>query len=131
MLIDELATYLQSKGLGTIGTDIFEGRLMDTPDAQIALIDYAGRPSELTHDIAGIAYERPRVQVLARSSPDDYAGARTKANGAYKVLEFANQTLSGVRYLQVTALHPPFLLDRDHQERCVFAFNIDVLKELS
>ena len=130
MLLDEVGAYLQTHGIGTLGTDLFTGIMPDAPDAAVALIEYGG--VEPMHALGGgtAKIERPRLQVLARATT--YSAARTKIEAAYKVLDaLAGETLSGVRYLAVEALQSPFFLRRDENNRVELIFNVQVHKELS
>lgn len=61
MLLDELASYMQTNGIGTLGTDLFAGQLPESPDACVALYEYGGLAPE--HSIGGgpAKFERPRL----------------------------------------------------------------------
>lgn len=130
MLLDELAAYMQTNGIGTPGTDLFEGTLPDSPDAAVTLYEYGGLAP--THTIGGGAakFERPRVQVLARATT--YSAARSKIEAVYKLLDqLAGVTLSSVRYLRVEAVSSPLFLERDANNRVKMVCNFQVHKELS
>jgi len=134
MLLDEVASYLDTEGLGTVGTDIFKGLLPDTPDACVALIETGGQASEnvLSSAVGAPAWEAPSFQVICRAGRRDYSTARTKANDVFKKLDgLVNTTLSSVRYLSIFAIQAPFALPRDDQERPLLAFNCAVKKDVS
>lgn len=65
-LIDDIANYLQAKGIGTIATNIFEGMLPDSPDVAICLYDTAG----LQPDIY-IPLNMPSFQIVHRNTELD------------------------------------------------------------
>jgi hypothetical protein len=132
MLLDELADYLSTNGLGTVGTNLFKGFLPDETNEAGAIYETGG-----FFPVRGFASgpgqakaERPRVQVVFRST--SYQSARTKADTAFKLLDgLGDVTLSGTRYLWVGAVHSPFLMARDQNQRVLIACNYDVVKSLS
>lgn len=65
-LIDDIATYLQSNGVGTLGINLFEGRLPSSPDAAVAVIETGG-----TQPNAYIPTKSPSFQVLIRATELD------------------------------------------------------------
>ena len=126
IVLDDVATYLQTQGIGTIGTNLFKGSLPDSPDALVALIEVGGdAPIDVLSMAAGtIKVERPVIRVVARAGQDDYQAARTKAASAYQQLHgLTGQTLSGTRYLTIEARHPPFNLGRDENGRWLSGFD--------
>lgn len=126
----ELSAYLEGQGIGTRGTDLFEGRIPDEPIACVGIIEYGGFPPDYIHEQAMVAYERPTVQILVRAAT--YALGRAKAEAAYKAIgAILNTTLSGTRYLKATPLQSPFLLDRDANEAPRFVFNTELYKAVS
>lgn len=134
MLLDEVGTYLQTEGIGTLGTDLFKGLLPDIPDACVALIETGGQASEhvLSSAVGAPAWEAPSFQVTCRAGRRDYSAARIKANDVFKLLDgLANITLSSVRYLSISAIQAPFAMPRDEQERPLLIFNCAVKKDVS
>lgn len=130
MLLDEIGVYLEGQAIGARGTNLFLGFLPDAPDAAVALLEYSGLEGLYIHEIAGPAYERPRVQVVARAAT--YTAARTKAEDAHKALgRVSNTPLSGVWYVSIDALQSPFLVERDANQRVVIGFNVQVIKARS
>lgn len=136
MLLDDLALYLQTAGLGAATTStgertIFRGQLPDQPDAAIGLIEYGGM-APVRAMFPAIVYEQPRVQVLVRART--YDGARTKAESVFQALDgVGNTTLTSTspRYGFIEALQSPFLLTRDANDRVVLALNLQIRKGLS
>jgi|TARA_Y100000590_G_scaffold346037_1_gene396092 hypothetical protein len=132
--LPELGTYLAANVSAvtlTLGTNLFLGRLPDTPDTCVAIFETAG--------LAGVdagggstlpAYTRPRAQALVRAAA--YADAASLAEDIYKqVQKIDNESLSGVRYLRAEGMQSPFYLERDGQERAVFSCNYQTLRVLT
>ena len=128
-LLQELATYLQAAGLGTVSSTLFMGALpLDDPatggqDACIAVIPVPGLPPVHAHD--GTRYEQPVVQILTRGVPHHFAAAWDAAMTAWEVLDgVSNQALSGVNYLWIQALQSPWRLRIDDYHRSHIVFNV-------
>lgn len=126
-LLDSLGTFLQTEGVGTLGTDIFLGLMPDTPDACVVMYEYAGTgPAQFFGDDDPTPYESTSVQVQVRGAT--YAAARTKARAAYTALQkVANETLTGIPFLRVDPLQSPFFMARDENRRVLFASNYRVM----
>lgn len=134
MLLDEIGSYLDTEGIGTRATDLFEGFMPDTPDACVALIETGGQASEhvLSSAVGAPAWEAPSFQVICRAGRRDYSTVRTKANDVFKKLDgLVNTTLSSVRYFSIFAIQSPFSIARDEQERPLLVFNCAVKKDIS
>ena len=124
VLLEELGVYLQTEGLGTLGTTLFLGGLpvdapnISTVDAITALVETPGFPAEYVHDVVSPSREGNVVQVLTRGAPYDYAGAREWAQDIWVALgSIRNQTLSGTWYLGVQPIQSVFLLRSDDYSR--------------
>jgi hypothetical protein len=126
VLLDELGTYLQTQGLGTVGTTLFKGHVpLQGPDALLALLEVPGMPAVRSHDTPVARYEQPVVQVLVRGAPHDYQAARETAQTAWEALDgLSNVTLSDVEYLWMQALQSPFWLRTDDYHRPVLVFSV-------
>lgn len=134
MILDEIADYLSTGGLGTVGTDLFKAYLPEQPDAAMVISETGGTsPYRAMRSVAGGAVaERPRIQVMARAAEFDYAAARLKINNVMARLDGAGDlTLNGVRYLWIAAVQSPFPMGRDDQGRVRIGINFDVVKALS
>jgi hypothetical protein len=136
-LCDEVTTYLQGLGLGTLGTNLFYSQEPDQPNVCTVVRDYGGMDGEYTHDIPGVAYERPRFQVACRGEPQDYDGPRARARAVYLALMIVKNTFltasdgEQVWYREIVPLQSPFELRRDLKERVIIGFNCQVVKEPS
>ena len=124
MILEDLGLYLQTEGLGTLGTTLFLGGLpVDAPniatvDAITALVETPGFPAEYVHGVVGVGSEQPVVQTLTRGAPYDYAGAREWAQDIYLALgRIRNQTLSGTYYFWIMPLQSIFKLRDDDYSR--------------
>lgn len=130
MILDELGAYLQTQGVGTLGTDLFTGTLPDVPDNAVALYEYGGVSPVSTLGATNMKFERPRIQVLARATT--YSAARSKIEMIFKLLHgLANTSLSSVRYLLVEAVQSPFFMERDANNRVKLICNFQIHKEPS
>lgn len=70
-LIDDLGTYLQTQSIGTLGTDLFQGHLPDTPDNCVAIFETGGpAPNK------DLPLNKPTFQVIVRNA--SYATGRDK-----------------------------------------------------
>jgi hypothetical protein len=122
-VLREIGTYLATKSIGTVGTDIFLGLMPDQPDNCIALFEYAGSPPDLHWD-----GEYPGLQVRVRNK--SYATARTKIGEVMEKLHgLHEQTLSGTRYLLIKARGSPEVLKRDNNNRVELFVNFEIIKE--
>lgn len=128
-LLDEIGTYLQTGGIGTLGTNLFLSMLPDSPDVCVVVHEYGGSDGEYVFGATGAQVERPRFQVMARAAADDYASARTKIQSVYTLLDAVVETsLSGKRYHRIRALAPPFFVERDDQRRPLLVCNFEAEK---
>src|SRR5262245_24716437 len=130
--IDEIAAYAQTNAIGTIGTDLFRFALTESPDKQVALIPVGGASAQPAFGSDVIKWEFPRFQGLSRGDKNDPRPALQKAEDAYRVFaKISAETLSGTFYHHATCQQPPFSLGLDDNGRPMFAFNVQIEKELS
>lgn len=80
MMLEDIGQYLQKKGLGTLGKDIFLGMLPSAPDSCVALFEYQG---QMANQLAGL--QTPGLQVVCRAK-NNYPQARGKLQAIYDVL---------------------------------------------
>lgn len=122
MFLDDIGTYLASKGIGVMDVTIFRGDMPDKPDTCITLSEYAGDPPEIIGEI-----EHPGLQVRVRSK--SYVTARTTLKDIEDELHtLANQILSGTKYLSIFAVQSAVPLGRDSQGRTEIVQNYIVTK---
>lgn len=124
-LVTDVKAYLVAQGQAT---NTFMGRLPDTPDSATALFQYAGRSPLFVHNLPTISIDRPALQILNRAKT--YADAETRALALYALLAaVVNATLGSTTYQRIEPLAAPFLLERDANDRTVFAANYYVMKK--
>lgn len=117
----DIAEYLQTQAIGTVGTNIFVGYLPDTPTTAIAIYDTAGRPSQI-HEI-----DRPNFQVVVRDT--SYLNAATKIQSIQALLQnLTNTTINGQFYADISNLQAPFSIGRDEEKRVEFRQNYVTIK---
>ena len=136
--LDDIADYLTSQGHGanstTTGTspvNIFRNVIPFSPDTAIALFETGGLAS--VHAMASgpgqAVAARPSVQIRIRARSQD--AARTLTDSVFNDMDgFRERTINGTRYSWMQSIQMPFLLDRDDEDREVFAFNMRVIKDL-
>ena len=132
--LPEIGTYLVSTVTAqtlVLGTNLFLGRLPDTPDTCVAVIETAGQSAVDAMGGSTLpAYTRPRAQVLVRAV--SYSEASALAEDIFKQIQkIDNESLSGVRYLRANGMQSPFYLERDMEERAVFSCNYQTLRVLT
>jgi hypothetical protein len=128
-VLADLATFLQTQGLGTPASTILAGTIPEdvagAPDEVMYLLETPGLAPEHVHDIIGPAVEQPVIQIRIRGRPYGYEAARAKAQQAFVALDsLVNTTLSGTAYRQVMALQSPFLLQVDDWHRPHIVFHV-------
>jgi len=128
MMADDVANYLETLTIGTVGTDIFVGHMPDAPADCIAVIQSGGESPEMAGPISG-QIERPRLIVRVRNA--SYASGASKANDVLKALHTAGEvSLGGHRYLYIRAVGSVNQLGRDHELRSLFSVDFVVTKEM-
>lgn len=128
-VLSELATYLGTQSLGTLGTDLFLSTLRDSPPACTVLIVRPGMQGLRVQDIAGEAIERPAVDVLVRGTSAGFEAAMTRAHAIWAALaQVTNMTLTGTRYQCIEPLSPPADQGRDAHDRPLLGFRCLVTK---
>jgi hypothetical protein len=123
VMLKEIGTYLQSQGIGTLGTDLFLGLMPDQPDNCITLFQYAGSPPDLHW-----SGEYPGLQVLVRDK--SYPAGKAKIEQIVRELHGLHETvLGGTRYLLIKARGSPEILKRDANNRVELFVNFEIIKE--
>lgn len=131
-VLDDLGTFLQTAGVGTLATDLFLGIMPGEPDTCVALIESPGDDpvSVMTRTASKPPVERPSISILCRGAKDDHNAPRVEAESIYAVIHnVVDNTLSGTRYLSIEARQPPFSIGRDENGRSLIGFNVDIWKE--
>lgn len=135
MLLDDVGDYLTSQGVGTLGTSIFLDGFPAQPvaDDAIALFETGGMASLHTMSTGpGTGVEMPRVQVVARSCANCRQQARNTANQVFLALDgFRTRAINNTLYHWMSAVQPPFYFQTDENNRPLFAFNVQIMKNVS
>lgn len=130
MLLDDIASYLQTQGLGTLAVDLFLGTSPPDPDATIVIREYGGGQPVFLATGGEPAYEYPRFQLTCRGV--DYVSARDRAERCYRALSrIANQQVGTSWYLRVVPLQSPFPVGQDESDRELMVANFEAIKALS
>ncbi len=125
MLLDDLSDFCSTGGVTAL---ICKGSLQETPDTVLAFRETGGFPSQHLMTTKPAVIEEPTVQVLARALA--YDAAETLIRQAKGLLDGLHDlTINSVRYHWATALQPPFLLERDENQRFILAFNVHIKLE--
>ncbi len=136
MILDDIASHIIANSTltlgGTSGTLALTRMLDSQPDQVTVLYETGGAAPEhsfSTGDGSEAVYEKPSIQALTRSG--SYQGARRQAETVYTVLDGAQGTIGGTRYLSISALQSPFSIGTDEQGRHLVSVNFEVKKEVS
>ena len=87
VFLDDVAAYLATSGIGTVGATIFTVKMPDAPDVCISLVERAGMaPDPIT------TIERPGFRVLCRNVDTD-AGALAAYNKAYAIKKLLHRAV--------------------------------------
>ena len=132
-VLTDIGTYLNAASISTqdltLGTNLFLGRLPETPDTCVGIIQTAGVAPTDTFGTSFPPLETQGLQTLVRATT--YATAEALAVDVMKSLASVdNQTLTSTLYLKIEAQQSPFALERDNQERLVMSCNFLVTKTL-
>lgn len=132
----ELSTRLSAASTRlTLGDTLYTGQLPETTKEAMALFETGGLAGQRVFGRDLPPIERPRVQVIARSTPPDEGGVASDT-GVRTLIDIAwrdfhgigNTTIGGTRYLHVNPTASPSLLEVDEAGRQIWSFNSDVLR---
>lgn len=127
-VLEAIGDYLQAQGEGTLGTDIFLGRMPDTPDACVGVYEAAGSLPEMTFGSSGLAIDRPIIQVMCRAGRDDYPTARDKADTIRDLLAgITNTTLGAFTVLRIEPSGSVNPIGPDEKDRPLVSVNFNVM----
>jgi hypothetical protein len=123
----------QRRGVGIPGQTIFLSSAAIPPTGDgpyLSMKETGGTGSTRIHNKASAATHRPTAQISVRAK--DYIEARAMAASAHTALDgIFNKTLTGVKYISVTARQLPTDAGSDEVGRAMVVFNIDAEKEPS
>jgi hypothetical protein len=132
-VLDDVGTYMAANVTDTtltLGTNLFLGRLPESPDTCVAIYETAGTAPT---DVFG-ANTAPPIEnagVMCHTRATSYSSCQSLAVDVMKTLsKVINETLTSTVYYKIEATQSPFALDRDEQERMVFSCNFTAVKAL-
>lgn len=127
MILEALGDYLVTNNRGTLGTNIFIGKMPATPDSCITLYEYEGQLPKEHFGSSGFDIDMPRVQVMVRGARDDYPTARDALQSIRILLSgLTNVTISSTNILRVASVGSIIPLGLDDKDRPRFTANFQV-----
>lgn len=137
-VVDDLAAFINAANSSfTIGGKLSKGRMPDSPDEVVALIEILGfEPPTETFGASGSfsQIERPQIQVLSRGPKDDYETARTNSETVYKILRSVYESstgINGTKYFMIQIRSSPHFQGEDDNSRYHISFTADCWKSPS
>lgn len=92
--IEQVATYLQTGSIGTLGTNLFIGNLPDSVDSCVAVFDTGGMQPDIY-----LPTKEPTFQILVRSTTYDLGKAKIDAIRALLHRNFNVTLVAGQTYV--------------------------------
>ena len=130
MILEALGDYLQTNSIGTLGTNIFLGKMPANPDYCITLYEYEGMAPVESFGGAPYDIDMPRIQIVVRGARDDYPTARDGAKAVRDLLsDLTNVTISSTNILRVASLGAFIPLGLDDKDRPRIAANFQAYVE--
>ena len=124
---NDIASALQTAGVGTVGTNIFRGGIRPVsgliPHAAIFVLPTGGSGPDPLINAGATDYSRPTVQMIIRGNVGAYITTLTTAKSCITAVHKA--TIAG--YFQVLARNPdPLYLGLDDTEHPMFSVNVEL-----
>lgn len=130
MILEALGDYLQTNSVGTLGTNIFLGKMPASPDYCITLYEYEGMAPKESFGGNPYDVDMPRIQVVVRGARDDYPTARDAVNTIRGLLaDITDVTISSTKVLRVASLGAFIPLGLDDKDRPRIAANFQAYVE--
>jgi hypothetical protein len=130
MILEALGDYLQTNSVGTLGTNIFLGKMPASPDYCVTLYEYEGMAPKESFGGNPYDIDMPRIQVVVRAARDDYPTARDGVNTIRGLLaDLTDITISSTRVLRVASLGAFIPLGLDDKDRPRIAANFQAYVE--
>lgn len=115
---DDIATILQTAGIGTKGTDLISGSLPDTKKTLgIGVIDTGGLDKEFNTGI-----EKPTVQIKVRGVKYDAVYSKIRQI-VVKLSGTVDEVVGTTRYIHILENGQPFCLGLDDNNRYTYVAN--------
>lgn len=110
----------------TIGTNLFLGKMPDTPAFCVAVYEYQGVAPMATFGASAFEIDKPSIQVTVRAGKDDYPTARNFAQDLRILLAAVTDTTVGsLRVIRLASNGSVISLGVDDLDRPRIAFNLD------
>ena len=130
MILEALGDHLQTNSIGTLGTNIFLGKMPASPDYCITLYEYEGMAPRESFGGNPYDVDMPRIQVVVRAGRDDYPTARDAVNTIRGLLaDITDVTISSTKVLRVASLGAFIPLGLDDKDRPRIAANFQAYVE--
>ncbi len=130
MILEALGDYLQTNSIGTLGTNLFLGKMPDSPDYCVCLYEYEGMAPMQSFGGNPYDVDMPRIQIVVRGARDDYPTARDGAKSIKDILsDITDVTLSSTKVLRVASLGSTIPLGLDDKDRPRIAANFQAYVE--
>jgi hypothetical protein len=130
LILEALGDYLQTNSVGTLGTNIFLGKMPASPDYCITLYEYEGMAPKESFGGNPYDVDMPRIQVVVRGARDDYPTARDAVNTIRGLLaDITDVTISSTKVLRVASLGAFIPLGLDDKDRPRIAANFQAYVE--
>lgn len=116
-MLDDLVSYMDGNGIGTVGTNLFRSYMPTSPVNCVAVIETGGpQPNK------ELPLKKPTFQVLIRNS--SYSAGKTKLNAVRSLLQQKSQTQIGSTFfLYILAISEGGHLGRDERGADQFSIN--------
>ena len=130
MILEALGDYLQTNSIGTLGTNIFLGKMPASPDYCITLYEYEGMAPSETFGNHAYDIDMPRIQIVVRGARDDYPTARDGVKTIRDLIaNITDVTISSTKILRVASLGATIPLGLDDKDRPRIAANFQAYVE--
>jgi len=127
-VLEAVGNYLQAQGHGTLGTNLYLGRMPSSPDVCVGVFEYEGGLPDETFGAAATAIDRPRIQIMCRAGRDDYPTARDKAHTLRALVgAITDTTLSGIRIMRIRPVGSVNPLGPDQNDRPLVSVNFEAM----
>ena len=122
---DNIKDILVSESGLTFATDLFIGRMPESPHDCVVLFDTPGRGPQAFSSQQTDSYDYAAFQLRVRNTA--YNTGFALIQGYVKTLHNRGNEMVGSDYVSViTALDSPFLLEWDENDRAVIAVNFEI-----
>lgn len=116
-MVSDLATYLQTAGIGTVGTNLFYSYLPANLEAGVVVLDSGGQQPD-----PYLPTKEPMFQVLIRA--DNYDNGKTKLDAVRAALhQLKNTTIGSIYFYFILAMSEGGHVGRDDAGRDIFSIN--------